>query len=106
MTTSLVVNEGSTAYLTVSFYDRTGAAVSPASVTWEAHDSDSGTELQAATALTPATSIVITIPSAVNVIQNTNHKSELRVVTIKATLGDGSKMNEEAEYQVRNLKHT
>lgn len=99
------VNERSTAFLTVTFRDKTGALAAPSLVTWEAHDKASGTELQAATALTPASSIEITISASVNRMINAASGSEVRVITIKALYGADDGINSVYEYQVRNLEH-
>lgn len=99
------VNERSTAFLTVAFRDKTGALAAPSSVTWEAHDKDSGVEMQAATALIPGPSIEITIPTTVNSMVNSAHHLETRVITIKALYGVDDGVNSVYEYQVQNLDH-
>lgn len=99
------VNERSTAFLTVTFRDKAGALAAPDSVTWEAHDKASGTELQVATALTPASSIEVIIPASVNRMIDAASASEIRVITIKALYGADDGINSVYEYQVQNLEH-
>lgn len=97
------VNEGSTAYLTVTFLDKNGEQAAPASATWEAHDAVSGTVLQAATAIGVAGEVEITIPPAVNAILDDSKPWEQRRITIKASYGAADALNGYFDYQVINL---
>lgn len=99
------INEGSAAYLTIGFYDKSDANVPPTTVTYQVHDVASGTEMQAETSLTPAASIEIPIDPAVNAIVNSSLSVETRRVTIKASYGAGEEFNDEYDYLVRNLSY-
>lgn len=103
---SVTVNEGSTAYLTVSFKDQSGNALVPASATWQVHDMRSGQVMQAETAVPGlAAETIITIPPAVNAIVKTASPKEVRRVTIKAAYGPGQAINAEYDYTVVNLTY-
>lgn len=99
------VKEGSIAYLTVSFYDKTGALAAPASATWEVHDKGTGNTLLSATAIAAiASSVELTLTSAINTLVNGAHSEETRVVTVKATFASGN-VNDEYEYDVIGLEY-
>jgi hypothetical protein len=97
------VNEGSTAYLTVTFLDKDGNAEAPTSVTWEVHDVPGGEELQGATAIAAASEIEITLPPAVNAILDDDKEWEQRRVTVKASYGASDAVNSTFDYRVLNL---
>lgn len=98
-----IVMEGTSAWVTVRFYDKAGNLAAPASATWQAHDLASGTELKAETALTPASTIEIAVPASVNEIVNERLAKETRRITIKASYGVDDKANAQFDYEVRNL---
>lgn len=100
-----MINENSTAYLTVTFKDKNGVLVTPTTVTWKAHDKLTGTVLQAVTSLVAASTIEITIPHTVNVLLDPAHPKEVRVVTIEAVYDDTQHINAQYEYAVQNLKY-
>lgn len=100
-----IVNELSTAYLTVTFFDKTGVVATPITVTWSAHDKSTGIEMQAETSLSPASSIEITIPKEVNAILFNRNVRETRLITVKATYGNNESINSYYEYTVANLKY-
>ena len=98
------VNEGSTAYLTISFKDKDGNALIPSSATWQVHDMRSGPVMQEeAQILGLSSETVITIPPAVNAIVRSGNPKEVRRVTIKAAYGTGQAINAEYDYTVINL---
>ncbi len=98
------VKEQSVCYITVSFYDKTGALATPTSATWEVHDKSSGQVMQAATNMTPiASQYEIEILSSVNTLVDPAHGKEIRVLTIKATYGVGKSVLDEFEYEVIGL---
>jgi hypothetical protein len=99
-----VVYEGSTSYLTITFHDKNGEPVAPGAITWKAHDHDTGTVLQAETAVEiPAATIEITIPPAVNTLVKATKTTEVRVITIRASYGLADVITDEHRYVVRNL---
>ena len=98
------VNEGSTAYLTVKFYDKSNNLAAPASATWEVHDIESGSVLLIATAIAPiANTIELTLTPTINTFIDSNNDEETRRVTIKATWGVGSTTNAEVDYDIADL---
>lgn len=97
------VYEGNTAYLTVAFTDGDGVAALPTAVTWQCHDIKTGEELQAETAVTPATSVEITIPPSVNTLANADEQRETHRVTIKATYGDDDQATGKYDFVVVGL---
>jgi hypothetical protein len=97
------VNEETTSYLTVTFYDKNGDPAAPTSATWEAIDLKSGAVLQAETALSPASSIEITIPSSVNEIQDNTKEEEIRRITVIGVYGADDKVTQQYDYRVINL---
>ena len=100
------VNEESTAYLTVKFYDKTNSLAAPASATWQVHDVESGSILLAEVAIAPiASSVELELTAAINTIVNPMNKEELRRVTVKSTSGVGIQANAEYDYNVIDLSY-
>lgn len=99
------VREGSTSWLTVALYDRSGTLAAPTSLTWQAHDVRTNTELQAETSLTPASSVEITIPPAVNTLVNDSYKTEQRRITVIATYGDEDVLTSVYVYELQKLEN-
>lgn len=98
------VNEGSVAYLTVKFYDKSNNLAAPASATWEVHDLESGSVLLAATAIAPiANTVELTLTPAINTFVNSLNDEETRRVTIKATWGVNNTTNAEVDYNIADL---
>ncbi|MBN2392168.1 MAG: hypothetical protein JXR84_15680 [Anaerolineae bacterium] len=104
MTVLSEVNEGTTAYLTVTFLDEDGLAAMPTAATWQCHDVASDTELQAETALTPASSIKITIPASVNTLVNPHAIQEKHRITLVATYGGDDQVTAEYDFVVIGLQ--
>lgn len=99
------VKERSIAYLTVSFYDKNNALVVPSSATWQVHDLETKTVLQAATAMTPiASQFELTLTSTINALLSQDHMEETKRVTIKALYGVGLEVNAEYDYEIRSLE--
>lgn len=98
------INEKSAARLTVSFLDEDKAPIVPTGVTWETHDEDTATELRAATVLTPASSIDITLDDTDTKMETTTKKKETHVITMKATFSGGLQINSEYRFRVINLE--
>ncbi len=98
------VNEGSIAYLTVKFKDKTNALAAPASATWEVHDVESGSVLLAATPIAPiANTVELTLTPTINTFVNSLNTEEQRRVTIKATWGVGNTTNAEVDYNILDM---
>lgn len=98
------VNEGSTAYLEVTFKDATGAQFAPASVSYRIDDVITATSIRADTPVTPAPSITITLEPADNAVVNASIKSEVHRVTITAPFGVSEQLQSQYDYLVRNLE--
>lgn len=99
------VKEGSTSWLTVSPKDKTGAPAAPSSATWAVNDQGSGQAIQAATPLTPGTSMEIVLTPAINTLLDPDHEFEIRVVTVEMDFGASDAKTEEYQYQVDRLKY-
>lgn len=98
------INEKSVAYLTIKFYDKDNNLAAPASATWEVHDLESGTELLAATAIDPiASSVEVTLTTAINTFVSPLNDEETRRVTVKAIWGSGGTTNAEVDYNLDDL---
>ena len=100
-----MINENSTAYLTVTFRDINDVIVTPTTVTWKAHDKLTGTILQATTGVYAASPLLIVIPYTVNALLDANHRTETRIITVEAVYDDVQHINAQYEYAVQNLKY-
>jgi hypothetical protein len=101
-----ITNEGTSAFVTVTFYDKSGVPEDPSASTYEVHDEDTGTELVAAAALTPVSGVVeVELSGAAVDMHDATKPRETHVLTIKATHGGGQSMNAAFRYRVRNLAH-
>lgn len=100
---STIVNEGSTAYVTVSLKDKAGALAAPASLTYSLHCLTTGAVLRDDVALTPGSQVEITLTPADNAIQNAGNLYETRLLTVAAGYGAGDALQADYEYQVKNL---
>ena len=95
------VNEESTAYLTVRFFDKVNSLAVPASATWEVHDLYSGTVLLAPTAILPiANTVELTLTPVINTLVDGSNFEETRRVTVKALFGASDGCNDEYDYNV------
>jgi len=97
------VTERSTAYLTASFYDKTGVLQAPASLAYRIDDVMSGQQVRGDTTITPAAQAEITLTAADNAILNTVGSDEKRRVTVTASYGVSDQVTDEYIYLVRNL---
>lgn len=99
-------SELSTAWLTVTFYDKTGAAAVPVSASYRIDCRTTGTPIRAETALTitaePSVEITLT-PEDSQIISDVN-KREIRTVTVKAVYGAGDQIYSEYDYFAENLR--
>lgn len=100
---SSIVNEGSTAYLTVTLKDKGGALAAPATLTYSLHCLTTGAVLRNEAALLPASQVEITLTPADNAIQVPANLYETRLVTVKAGYGAADALQEQYEYRVKNL---
>lgn len=98
------VNEASTAYLAVAFYDKAGSLDTPASVSYRIDDVDSGDPVKGDTPIGAASSIEITLSPADNAMVDSTKRFEMRRVTVEATYGVSDKVQDEYLYKVKNLR--
>ena len=98
------VTEKSTAYLTVSFYDKAGALNVPNTITYRIDDVASGLQVRADTSIgTVASSVEITLTATDNAILNANNRSERRRVTVTASYGVADQVADEFYYEIVSL---
>jgi hypothetical protein len=98
-----IINEQSTAYLSVSFYDKSGVLAIPTSASYRIDCITNGVEVKDDTALTPGTTIEITLSSYDNEIIDGDNATEKRRVTVSAVYGDGDECHNHYDYLVKNL---
>lgn len=99
------VTEGSSAQLTVTFYNSAGIAAAPTSATYKVTDKDSGKEMLPETSITPiSTAATLALTPTVNTLVNQGKRNELRVVTVVADYGDDDQFVAEYEYKVNNSR--
>jgi hypothetical protein len=97
------VNERSTAWLTVTFRDKTGAAQAPTSATYRIHDAGSGALVREAVLSAPGSTVEIVLTDEDNALRNPAAGYEKRRVTVEAQFGQGDAVTAEFVYQVLNL---
>ncbi len=97
-----IVNESSTAYMTVTFTDKLGVPAVPQTVSYWIHDQLTGQLVHPETAVDPAEAVEITLAPSDHALLS-GRLLETRFVTIVATYGDDDQVTEETSYQVRNL---
>ena len=97
------VNEKKSITLACTFYDETGAVVTPDQATYQLDDikATGDTSITAETAFTPS---ALNISSEENRILDATKANERRLVTIRWTYAGGAKTgNHQEEYLVKNL---
>lgn len=99
------VFERTSAYLTVTFRDKTGAAVSPSSVNYRIDCLTTGAAVRGLTGITPGASVEITLDADDNAVQVAANVREIRRVTVSATYGAGDEVNAQYDYEIVNLSH-
>ena len=100
------INEGTTSFLTVTFTDKLGSPVVPASATYRIDCVTSGIAIKGSTVITPmASAVTVTILAAENAIQNQANAFEIREITVIALCTTGEQITESAQYKVLNLAY-
>lgn len=100
------LNEKSTGFLIVKFYDENGDPVTPSTIDYTIHDIASGTEVKASTNIgSPAQQIIITLTVADNTLINNDNESEGRLVTVTAGFGGGEAQIQEFDYGIQPLEY-
>ena len=100
------VNEKSTAYLSVPFRDKAGAAQAPATAKYRIDDVTGGETVRAETEIPgPGSTVELTLTVADNTLKNGAAAAEQRRVTVTAEYGAGGGDAVRAEYiyEVVNL---
>jgi hypothetical protein len=101
------LNERSVLIATANFFTDTWAASTPTNASYRVDRindaSDEAQELLGWTALTPATSVAITITAAQNAIQCDYERVERRQLTVKADDGLATQTQQVLRYGVKNL---
>lgn len=98
------VFEKSTHYLTVDFFDKTGAAATPSAVTYRVDCLTTGNVVVSDTAVSAASSVEVTLSPTANSMQGANNLRESRRVTVIAQYGGtGDQAVGTFDYSVRNV---
>lgn len=98
------VNEDSTAILTLTFKDETGALIAPTTASYRIDDVPTKTEIRDWTSITPlASSVDITISQIENAILKQTHQYEIRLVSVIFTYATGKQGTGDFVYNVVNL---
>ena len=98
------VQEGSSKLLEVSFADKDGNPAAPTSISYNVYCTTTSTEHRGNTAITPATSITITLTGDIdNTINNQDNRYEIRRVTLIGVDSLGNALNRDFFYRVINL---
>lgn len=97
------INEGTTAYVTVTFRDKNGTPQAPSSAAWLVIDRATGQTMKAEAAISPAEAVELTIPASVNELVNQRKRFEVRRVIVRAQYGADDAINAQFDYQVLNI---
>ena len=96
------VNEQSTAYVTVTFYDKDGVAAQPTTASYDSIRVEDGVKLRDGVALTPTDGVVeITLTKDDNTLAGTDNRTfEKRRLTVHASYGVSDELHDTYHYQV------
>ncbi|MEM2124993.1 MAG: hypothetical protein QXQ53_01185 [Candidatus Methanosuratincola sp.] len=94
------VDDASTAYLEVSFYDEDGSPVTPTSITYRI-DTDTGTQIRSNTSISPAPTVTITLTRDDNKCLTTS--DQVNIVTIQAVWSTNNQIISEYRYIVKHI---
>lgn len=97
------INEGTSAWLTVTFKDKAGANAAPSSATYQVDCLTTGTAVRAATAMSAGASVEIALTESDTAIQNAGNATERRRVTVIGSYGAGDKVKAQYDFIVKNL---
>lgn len=105
ITTLPQVTEGQTAYITITFTDELGVAITPNSFVYFVNDLLSGTQLATGTVSSPGvSSYAFTLTPAMNDIININEALEEHVLTVDATYEGTKHVTGDYHWNVENLE--
>lgn len=96
------VSAGSTAYLTATFRDKTGALAVPSTVTYKVDCLTTGTVILASTSATASSSVEFTLTPTINTIQTSTNQKEVRRVTVTGSYGASDAIVAVYDYVVIN----
>lgn len=100
-----IVDEGTSAYLTVTFKDKAGEQAIPDSINYRVDCLTNNKEIRGDTEITPpAAEVEIHLTPADNAIIDQANKTEAKLVTVKASYGAEDAINASYRYNLRNLK--
>lgn len=101
-----VLNEKSTGWLEVTFYDEDDAEATPTSVYYSVYDEITGQEVLARTLYSGQldSTIEIQLGTAVQQMLSTDRERESRIVTLEATYASGYVWNGDYEYKVKRVR--
>jgi hypothetical protein len=97
------VKERSSTTLTSYFRDSSNAASAPTTAHYRIDDVTSETPITGWTALTPATSIDITIKSSENRMVDNSNERERRVLTVSADKGTDTETRDTFQWYIENI---
>lgn len=98
-----IINEKSTARLTISPLDEDGKPFTPDTARYKLNDKTTGTEIIGWTVISPTSqTMTIQIPAGSNAIIDGSLELEPKVLTVETDYGTDDAHNEDVEYQVRN----
>lgn len=98
------VTEASAAQFTAEFYDNAWAATTPTSVRYRVDDARTGSELAGWAAVSPASSVTITVTAAQNAIVDDVNNTERRLLTVQADNALASQVTAAYVFEVTNLR--
>lgn len=104
MATDKIVNEESSAFLTVSFYDKNDELTTPSSIQYRLDCLTNDQQIRDWTAFSPASVIEIGLNANDNSIIDQGNFEEIRLVTIEAYFGVSDKLTTTYQYLVKNLR--
>lgn len=100
----LIVNEGSTAILTVDFFDKDGNTAAPDTAQYRIDDVATGSSIRANTSIVASSSSVdVTLTAADNAMVTNSSDTEIHRVTVTASVA-GQPVQNEYDYSVKNLE--
>lgn len=97
------VNEGTTAYVTFSFKDKSGALQAPTTVHYWIDDVASGEHIRASTEVTAGGTVEVKLTTLDTRILNASSISEERRITVRGDYGEDDAVVSEMFYEVVNL---
>jgi len=96
------IYEQTTAILTLTFTDATGASIIPDAITYSLYDKFSGTVRTSGTIATPAASVELELTPTNNQILNATNRYEIATIEVYFTYGTREGKNEYS-YKILNM---